>query len=76
VNFHVIAVRALLKFLLKHDYQVLSPEKLELAKTPMRSVAYLSTQEIKTMLETVEDNYRKKNTPISARNVALIHTLY
>ena len=31
-NYHVIALRAFLKFLIKRDYNVLSPEKIDLAK--------------------------------------------
>jgi site-specific recombinase XerD len=76
INFHVIAVRALLKFLLKHDYQVMSPEKLELAKTPSREVSYLTLEEITRLLDGVEQEYLHNQSRIAARDCALIHTLY
>ena len=34
INYHIVAIRAFLKFLIKNEYDVISPEKLELAKIP------------------------------------------
>lgn len=76
INFHVIALRAMLRFLLKHDYKVLSPEKLELAKTPARTVDYLLPHEIDKLLGVAEKTYQEKPTPIHARNCALLYVLY
>ncbi|HCB51116.1 TPA: hypothetical protein DEP21_00815 [Patescibacteria group bacterium] len=41
INYHIVAIRAFLKFLLKNDIDCLSPDKLELAKVPPREVNYL-----------------------------------
>lgn len=45
-NYHVIAVRAFLKYLAKRDIDTLSAEKIELAKNPSREVAVLTNDEI------------------------------
>jgi site-specific recombinase XerD len=44
-------LRAFLKFLAKNDIPAISPEKLELAKTPPRVVNYLSEEEIEKILK-------------------------
>ncbi len=52
-NYHVIALRAFLKYLTKRDIQTLAPEKIELAKNPSRQVHALEVDEIKRMLTAV-----------------------
>lgn len=49
-NYHVIALRSYLKWLIRHDYETLSPEKLELAKSPSRQVEFLSREEIERIV--------------------------
>ncbi len=51
INYHIVALRAFLKFLAKNDIPAISPEKLELAKTPPRVVNYLSEEEIEKILK-------------------------
>lgn len=51
VNYHIIALRSFLKFLLKNDVNCLSPDKLELAKIPQREVHFLTEEEISSLLE-------------------------
>ncbi|MFA5748178.1 MAG: phage integrase N-terminal SAM-like domain-containing protein, partial [Candidatus Absconditabacterales bacterium] len=46
INYHIVAIRAFLKFLLKNDIDCLSPDKLELAKVPSREVNYLNDEDI------------------------------
>jgi len=48
-NYHVIALRAFLKYLAKHDIKTLSPEKIELAKTSAREVVFLEKDEMKRL---------------------------
>lgn len=50
-NYHLIAVRAFLKYLAKMDVQVLSPEKIELAKMPQRQVDFLEGSDLDRLLE-------------------------
>ena len=50
INYHIVAIRSFLKFCLKHDIDVISPNKLELAKTPARVVSFLTEAEVEKML--------------------------
>lgn len=50
INYHIVAIRAFLKFLIKNDYVVVSPEKLELSKVPPREVHYLTEEEIDNLM--------------------------
>lgn len=49
-NYHLIALRAFLKYLAKRDVQTLAPEKIELAKQESRSVSFLESEELTRML--------------------------
>ncbi len=49
-NYYLIALRAFLKFLRKRDVQGLSPEKIELAKVPERSLDLITTAELNRLL--------------------------
>lgn len=49
-SYHVIALRAFLKWLIKNDYRVLSPEKLDLPKTESKSLKFLNSQQIERLL--------------------------
>jgi len=49
-NYHVIAIRAFLRFLAKRDIDALSPEKIELAKIPKRTVEFLTKEEIERLV--------------------------
>lgn len=49
-NYHLIALRTFLKYLGKRGFTTLSPEKIELAKTPQRSLDLISTQELNRLL--------------------------
>lgn len=49
-NYHVVALRAFLKYLAKRDIKAMAAEKIELQKTPDRSVEFLSLEELKKLL--------------------------
>lgn len=49
-NYHLIVLRAFLKFLAKNDVDVLPPEKIELAKIPERQVNFLEAEEVEQLL--------------------------
>ncbi len=49
-NYYLIALRAFLKFLRKRGIEALSPERIELAKVPERSLDLISSQELKRLL--------------------------
>ena len=50
-NYHLIALRAFLKYLAKRDIGSLSPEKVELGKMPDRQVAFLEGDDLGRLLE-------------------------
>lgn len=45
-NYYLIALRAFLKYAQKIEIRSLSPEKIELAKLPQRSVDIITTEEL------------------------------
>jgi site-specific recombinase XerD len=50
-NYHLIAFRAFLKYLAKHDIKTLSAEKIELGKMPERVVDFLEGSDLERILE-------------------------
>lgn len=49
-NYYLIAIRAFLKFLRKRGIEALSPERIELAKVPDRSLDLITAAELKRLL--------------------------
>lgn len=74
INYHIVAIRAFLKFLLKNDIDCISPDKLELAKIPPREVNYLSDEEIEKILLAPSQFTKNRNKLI--RDEAILHFLY
>lgn len=70
-NYHVIALRAFFKYLIKNDVQTLPPEKIDLQKIPERSVEYLTREELERLFEEVGSEGI-----LALRNRAIIETLY
>ncbi len=50
-NYHLIALRAFLKYLSKRDIETLAPEKIELAKQPERHVEFLEPADVQKLLD-------------------------
>lgn len=53
-NYHIIALRAFLKYCIKNDVATLAPEKIDLSKIPDRSVEYLSREELERLFGAVK----------------------
>ena len=70
-NYHLIALRAFLKYLAKNDIPSLSPEKVELGKQPKRSVEFLTREEVERLLKGVD---LSKNSGL--RDRAIVETLF
>ncbi len=49
-NYHLIAIRSFLKYLAKHDIEVLSAERIELAKVPERTLDLITDTELTRLL--------------------------
>ncbi|HCY21663.1 TPA: hypothetical protein DIC40_07645 [Patescibacteria group bacterium] len=75
INYHIVAIRAFLKFILKNDIDCMSPDKLELAKTPPREVNYLDEDEILKILE-APGKLANKNVEQQTRDIAILYMLY
>ncbi len=61
-NYHLIALRAFLKYLAKNDIEALAPEKIELAKVAERQVDFIEGDDLERLLEA----------PIKTKNPDLI----
>ncbi len=72
-NYHLIALRAFLKYLAKQDIQSLSPEKIELPKNPQRQVEFLEPDELKRLFDAVAG---EKNELQRLRDYAILQTLF
>jgi site-specific recombinase XerD len=70
-NYHIIALRSFLKYLVKLDYNVLAPEKIDLGKTSRRSVEFLRAEEVEKFLASFDRKHLK-----DLRNRAIAYTLY
>lgn len=53
-NYHLIALRSFLKYLLKRDIRVIAPEKIDLPKAESRSIKFLEREQIERLLKTPE----------------------
>lgn len=70
-NYHIIAIRAFLKYLTKNDIKSLAPEKVELSKIPQRTVEALSREEIDRIFNTVSPASKSY-----LRDLSILETLY
>lgn len=70
-GYHIIALRAFLKFLIKNDIETLAPEKIELPKTPDREVNFLMSEEVYRLFDVIDITRRT-----GRRDLAMLHTLY
>jgi site-specific recombinase XerD len=70
-NYYLIALRAFLKYITKRGVETLAPEKIELAKTPDRSIDLISASELERLMKSVEGESLK-----SLRDRAVLETLF
>lgn len=72
-NYHVIALRAFLKYLAKRDVDTLSAEKIELAKNPAREVEIMTNDEVNRIKQAV----KSEDDPITQlRDAAILELLF
>lgn len=72
-NYHLIALRAFLKYLAKQDVKSLAPEKIELPKNPQRQVEFLEQEELGRLLNATN---RETDEMQRLRDNALLQTLF
>ena len=70
-GYHVIALRSFLKWLIKNDYQVLSPEKIDLPKSKSQSLKFLNSEQVERLL-----NQPGLSTPQGLRDKAILELLF
>ncbi|OGD87466.1 hypothetical protein A3I53_03795 [Candidatus Curtissbacteria bacterium RIFCSPLOWO2_02_FULL_40_13b] len=49
-NYYIIALRSFLKYLIRKDFKVISPDKIELPKTESRSLKFLDRDQLERLL--------------------------
>jgi site-specific recombinase XerD len=70
-NYHLIALRAFLKFLQIRDVSSFSPEKIELPKISERSIDFLDREEVERIFSAVDTS-----SLIGLRDCAILETLF
>lgn len=70
-NYHIIALRAFLKYLIKKDVKTLSPEKIELSGTETRDITFLDGDEVERLLAAAQGNSVQER-----RDRAILETLF
>ncbi len=70
-NYYLIAVRAFLKFLRKREIPSVSPERIELAKVPERSLDLISASELERLLAAPA-----KDSLLGKRDTAILELLF
>jgi site-specific recombinase XerD len=70
-NYYLIAIRSYLKYLRKRDIEALSPEKLELAKLPERTIDMITPIELGRLMKAAEGTDEK-----TLRDKAIIECLF
>lgn len=74
INYHIVALRAFLKFCIKNDIKCLPPDRFELSKVPPRTVHFLTESEIQKILQAplqFEHSELKR-----LRDLTILYTLY
>lgn len=70
-NYHLIALRAFLRYLVRQDVKTLSPEKIELGKAESRSIKFLSRDQVERLL-----NMPKISKIAGLRDKAILEVLF
>lgn len=70
-NYYVIALRSLLRFLIKNDLKTLEPSKIELPKTESRSLKFLEREQIDRLV-TMPDTSKEEG----VRDRAILELLF
>ncbi len=72
-GYHVIALRAFLKYLAKQDVETMAPEKIELSKNPSREIHALEPEELERIIAAT---VQEPEEIIQLRDKAILGTLF
>lgn len=83
-NYHLIALRSMLKYLAREDVKTMAPEKIELMRMPEREVSFLTREEVERLLaapmadqgENRDDAFAKTRQLVQLRDRAILETLF
>lgn len=70
-GYHVIALRSFLKWLIRNDYQVMAPDRIDLPKTPDRKIEFLNGEQVDRLL-----NAPSLSTIQGKRDKAILEVLF
>jgi len=70
-GYHIIALRSFLRFLIRNDFDTLSPEKIDLPRGESRSLKFLERDHIRDLLDCIDINNE-----IGLRDRALLEMLF
>ena len=70
-NYHLIAIRSFLKYLLKRDIPAMSPEKIDLPKAESRSIHFLDREQVERLLNMPEISQKE-----GLRDKAILEVLF
>lgn len=75
--YYVIAIRNFLKHLIKRDYDVVAPEKIELPKLPQRQIEIIDSEDLERLLEAPLQQAQGKPSDLRAlRDRAILELLF
>ena len=75
-NYHIIALRAFLKYLAKRDIKSLAAEKIELGDAKKKQIEFLEFDEVARLLEAPLKNQTEKKRIIITRDKAILELLF
>ncbi len=70
-SYYIIALRNFLKYLIKQDFEVLAPDKIELPKIPARQIEIIEYSDLERLLKAPEGNDLR-----SLRDKAILETFF
>lgn len=70
-SYHIIALRSFLKWLVKEDWDVIAPEKIDLPKAKSRSLTFLNREQVERLL-----NQPSISSEIGLRDKAILEVLF
>ncbi len=72
-SYYIIALRSFLRFLVRNDYETLSPEKIDLPKSESKSLKFLEKDHLKNLFDAVDIS---KNDEKALRDRAILELLF
>lgn len=72
-SYYIIALRSMLRFLVRNDYETLSPEKIDLPKSESKSLKFLEKNHLQSLFDSVDVS---NNNEMGLRDRAILELLF